>query len=88
MLYPNLTYSSIAVQAVANHSNTTVYAFSDHPLTLKSVLLLGPLQINDTLSLVSFTLPIINNTSATDVLGFMTYGIINGDLSSFYRSSS
>lgn len=37
-----------------------------------SVLLLGPLQINDTFSIISITLPIINNTSASDILGYMT----------------
>ena len=70
MLYPNLTYPSTA----AGDSNTTatVYAFADYPLTVQSAMMLGPLQVNDTLALVSFTLPIINNTSATEILGFMT----------------
>ncbi|KAG2026633.1 hypothetical protein GB937_001418 [Aspergillus fischeri] len=67
-LYPNLTYS-----AASDGSTTTdVYAFSDYKLGLDTSLLLGPLPINSSFSLVSVTVPIINNTSATDILGYMT----------------
>ncbi|RHZ43997.1 putative sensor histidine kinase/response regulator TcsB/Sln1 [Aspergillus thermomutatus] len=67
-LYPNLTYS-----AASDGSNTTdVYAFADYKLGLDTALLLGPLPINSSFSLVSVTVPIINNTSATDILGYMT----------------
>ncbi|GAQ07464.1 two-component system protein B [Aspergillus lentulus] len=67
-LYPNLTYS-----AASDGSTTTdVYAFSDYKLGLDTALLLGPLPINSSFSLVSVTVPIINNTSATDILGYMT----------------
>ena len=64
-LYPNMTYTK-------NGSSSTAYAFPGYPLGLESVLLLGPLAINDSFSLVSLTLPIVNNTSDTDILGFMT----------------
>ncbi|PKX97956.1 putative sensor histidine kinase/response regulator TcsB/Sln1 [Aspergillus novofumigatus IBT 16806] len=67
-LYPNLTYS-----AASDGSTTTdVYAFPDYKLGLDTALLLGPLPINSSFSLVSVTVPIINNTSATDILGYMT----------------
>jgi osomolarity two-component system sensor histidine kinase SLN1 len=74
MLYPNVTF--IITDQVDPADNTTnltkVYAFPDFPLNTSSLLLLGPLQINDTYSIVSLTLPIINNTSNVDILGFMT----------------
>jgi osomolarity two-component system sensor histidine kinase SLN1 len=38
--------------------------------------------VNDTFALVSLTLPIINNTSSTDILGFMT---VVADASSLYN---
>jgi osomolarity two-component system sensor histidine kinase SLN1 len=67
-LYPNLTYSA----ASDGSSTTDVYAFSDYKLGLDTALLLGPLPINSSFSLISVTVPIINNTSATDILGYMT----------------
>ncbi|KAM0117116.1 Histidine kinase osmosensor [Aspergillus fumigatus] len=67
-LYPNLTY----VAASDGSSTTDVYAFSDYKLGLDTALLLGPLPINSSFSLISVTVPIINNTSATDILGYMT----------------
>lgn len=67
-LYPNLTYTK------SHDGNTTavVHAFPDYTLGLNSALLLGPLALNNSFSLVSLTLPIINNTSETDILGYMT----------------
>lgn len=67
-LYPNLTY----VAASDGSSTTDAYAFSDYKLGLDTALLLGPLPINSSFSLISVTVPIINNTSATDILGYMT----------------
>ncbi|KAJ0417879.1 Two-component system protein B [Aspergillus carlsbadensis] len=62
-LYPNLT----------NGNNTSqIYAFGDVPVTINTPLLLGPLATNSSFSLVSLTIPIINNTSAADILGYMT----------------
>ncbi|KAF3392842.1 Two-component system protein B [Penicillium rolfsii] len=67
-LYPNLTYT----QSSNGTSSWTVHAFPDFPLGLKTPLMLGPLWVNDSFSLVSLTLPIVNNTSDTELLGFMT----------------
>lgn len=71
MLYPNLTYT----QSSNGTSSWTVRAFPDYPLDLTTPLMLGPLWINSSFSLVSLTLPIVNNTSDTELLGFMTYVI-------------
>ncbi|KAJ5995944.1 hypothetical protein N7522_007604 [Penicillium canescens] len=67
-LYPNLTYHG----ASGDSGSTNAYAFSDYILGLDSALLLGPLKVNSSFSLVSLTLPIVNNTSNTDILGFVT----------------
>jgi len=66
-LYPNLTY-----RATGDNGSAAVHAFSDYTLGFSSALLLGPLKVNSSFSLVSLTLPIVNNTSDTDILGFMT----------------
>lgn len=67
-LYPNLTYQGDP----GSNASATVYAFSNYILDLDSALLLGPLKVNNSFSLVSLTLPIANNTSATEILGFVT----------------
>lgn len=76
-LYPNLTYVPTTEPDPADNSAnlTRVFAFPDLELNNVSSLLLGPLQINKTFAIVSLTLPIINNTSSVDILGFMTYVI-------------
>jgi osomolarity two-component system sensor histidine kinase SLN1 len=72
MLYPNLTYTRSS-----NETSWTAHAFPDYTLGLTTTLMLGPLWVNDSFSLVSLTLPIVNNTSDTDLLGFMTYVIFS-----------
>jgi len=68
-LYPNLTYS----QVVHNDSfNISQAEYGGQMITQNQPLLLGPWMYNDTNGLLSITLPIINNTSSIDVLGFMT----------------
>ncbi|KAJ5485503.1 Two-component system protein B [Penicillium diatomitis] len=69
-LYPNITYSESSTKG--GTSSPAAYAFPDYPLNLHTALLLGPLWVNDSFSLVSLTLPIVNNTSDTELLGFMT----------------
>ncbi|KAF4556094.1 Histidine kinase-, DNA gyrase B-, and HSP90-like ATPase-like protein 5 [Elsinoe fawcettii] len=70
-LYPNFTYSNIV------NSDGVEVATADYqgdvisPLR-NQALLLGPWQINSTFSMLSITLPIINNTSSLDVLGWLT----------------
>ncbi|CAI7573936.1 unnamed protein product [Penicillium discolor] len=67
-LYPNLTY----LRGSGDNDSMVVFAFSDYTLGLDSALLLGPLKVNNSFSLVSLTLPIVNNTSDTEILGFIT----------------
>jgi osomolarity two-component system sensor histidine kinase SLN1 len=69
-LYPNLTYFSGQYNETYNDARaqadgmTLTYA--------SSPLFLGPWQVNETFSLVSLTVPVVNNTSAADVLGWLT----------------
>ena len=68
-LYPNLTYTSTVVNSTFNLSTAFYEGTSLYP---NSSLLLGPWQLNETFALMSFTVPIINNTSTIDVLGWLT----------------
>lgn len=68
-LYPNLTYVSQTYNSTWNISEAS---YDGDLLTPGSTLLLGPWAVNETLSLMSLTIPIINNTSDLDVLGFIT----------------
>ncbi|KIW33413.1 uncharacterized protein PV07_00265 [Cladophialophora immunda] len=64
-LYPNLTYGD-------QPSDTTFVIYEDKLLYNNSTLFLGPLFLHSNSSLVSLTVPINNNTSRTDVLGWLT----------------
>lgn len=68
-LYPNLTYTSTVVNSTFNESTAF---FRGDRLPLDISLFLGPLLVNETFALVSITRAVINNTSATDVLGWLT----------------
>jgi osomolarity two-component system sensor histidine kinase SLN1 len=91
MLYPNLTQSGPAFD---NSTFVPINATDDPPTYpppapfnstafLKyGMLLLGPWSVNESFALLSLSLPIINNTSKTDILGYMTVvanaqGILN-----------
>lgn len=69
-LYPNLTYSSGQYNDTFNdaraQANGILLTYDSPPL------LLGPWPVNESFSLVSLTVPIVNNTSAADVLGWLT----------------
>ncbi|KAF2758626.1 hypothetical protein EJ05DRAFT_485729 [Pseudovirgaria hyperparasitica] len=74
-LYPNLTYRNDGENA-----NTGEFVTVDGtPMDSTDTLLLGPWQLNETVSLLSITLPIINNTSASDMLGWLTV-VLDGRL--------
>ncbi|KAJ5175769.1 Two-component system protein B [Penicillium canariense] len=68
MLYPNLTYT----RSSDDNDSFIAQAFPGYSLGQSTSLMLGPLRINDSFSLVSLTVPIANNTSSTEILGFMT----------------
>ena len=68
-LYPNLTFTSTVVNSTYNASNAF---FHGSQLSENTSLFLGPWLVNETFALVSITMPIINNTSAADILGWLT----------------
>ncbi|KAG9537309.1 putative histidine kinase HHK5p, partial [Aureobasidium melanogenum] len=69
-LYPNLTYFSVPVNSTYRESRAI---YNGEVLQApNSTLLLGPYTINASFSLLSLTMPVINNTSAIDVLGWLT----------------
>lgn len=70
-LYPNFTYTEVtgpdgATYPAVNYEGQMLSAVNDQAL------LLGPLALNSSFALLSITIPIINNTSATNVLGWLT----------------
>ncbi|KAL8836698.1 MAG: hypothetical protein Q9170_002830 [Blastenia crenularia] len=73
-LYPNLTFTSTVLNDTFNVS--TAY-FNGVQLYSDTTLFLGPVLLNASLTLVSVTSPIINNTSDADILGWLTI-VING----------
>jgi osomolarity two-component system sensor histidine kinase SLN1 len=68
-LYPNFTTQRAAYNST---HDTTIGMFEGRRIQDASYVLCGPYFINDTLSLVSITMPIINNTSSIEVLGWLT----------------
>ncbi len=68
-LYPNFTYTSTPVNDTYNTS--TAY-LNGSPVSLTSMILFGPWQVNASFAMLSLTVPIINNTSLTDILGYIT----------------
>ncbi|KAE9966659.1 hypothetical protein BLS_006869 [Venturia inaequalis] len=68
-LYPNLTYGTTCYSGPSTSKRA---CFGGRVLDSKSMLFLGPWAINGTYSLASMTLPITNNTSRDEVLGWMT----------------
>ncbi|TKX20613.1 two-component system protein B [Elsinoe australis] len=70
-LYPNITYGSIRTDA-GDEVATANYQDDVISPVRSQALLLGPWQVNSTFSMLSITLPIINNTSSLDVLGWLT----------------
>ncbi|KAI4731338.1 putative histidine kinase HHK5p [Aureobasidium sp. EXF-10728] len=69
-LYPNLTYFSVPINN--SYSESRAVYNGEVLQAPNSTLLLGPYSINTTFSLLSLTMPVINNTSAIDVLGWLT----------------
>lgn len=68
-LYPKFTTVPTTINATYNQTFAT---FDGRPINRDSYLLSGPYQVNSTLSLISITMPIINNTSSIDTLGWLT----------------
>ena len=64
-LYPNLTH-------VPSGPDLASTSFDGDDLPDNALLFLGPMQINSSFALGSITVPVINNTSSADVLGWLT----------------
>ena len=70
-LYPNLTYiapdsDSTSVQQSADYRDATIGPEG------RSAIMIGPWRVNESFSLASITLPVLNNTDRIDVLGYIT----------------
>lgn len=66
-LYPNLTYAT-----TADGTQHAIYDGVTIGPGAQDALLIGPYAVNSTFSLLSLTMPMINNTSAADVLAWLT----------------
>lgn len=73
-LYPNITYVDTGSASTTNPDTNVyaAYAFPDIRLTENEGLVLGPLVINDTFSLISLTVPMRSNNGSLFILGYMT----------------
>ncbi|SPN97301.1 related to protein histidine kinase [Cephalotrichum gorgonifer] len=72
-LFPNITYENLGTTNKENNlTEWGAYTLGNISLTHPSGLLLGPLSINESFSLVSVTLPIWDNDVPTFALGFLT----------------
>ncbi|KAL1612658.1 Histidine kinase osmosensor [Paraconiothyrium brasiliense] len=68
-LYPKFrTYS----RGVNNSFDQWFAEYDGRAINANSFLVSGPYAVNDSLSLMSITMPIINNTSSIDTLGWLT----------------
>ena len=68
-LYPNLTFTSTVKNSTFNESHAF---YNGRALSSDTTLFFGPWLLNETFGLVSITVPIINNTSFDDTLGWLT----------------
>ena len=68
-LFPNLTFTSTVINTTFNRSNAF---WEGEPLYNNSTILLGPWLSNQTFGLISLTVPIVNDTSSDDNLGWLT----------------
>jgi osomolarity two-component system sensor histidine kinase SLN1 len=67
-------YPRFHIRSIVQDSSVTRFEaeYEGRAITNSSFLLSGPYRVNESLSLVSITLPIINNTSNIDTLGWLT----------------
>ena len=68
-LYPELTFKSTVLN---NTFNSSEAYWRGRQLSSNTSILLGPFLLNETFGLLSITVPIINNTSPDDTLGWFT----------------
>ena len=68
-LYPELTFKTDIINDTFNSSTAF---WSGQQLNSNAPILLGPWLLNETFGFLSITVPIINNTSMDDTLGWLT----------------
>ena len=68
-LYPNLTYTSTVINSTFNQSDAF---WNGQQLYNNSTIFLGPWLLNGSFALLSLTVPVVNDTSSEDVLGWIT----------------
>lgn len=68
-LYPTFEPTQTPSNATAHQITAT---WKGRTISAGNYLLCGPYALNDTMSLISITMPIINNTSSIDTLGWIT----------------
>jgi len=87
-LYPNFTFTDVTTpsgtEAGALYAGDLLSPASSES---SDVLILGPWAINETYAIMSITIPIINNTSSTDALGWLTLVLDSRLLSSVITST-
>lgn len=67
--FPNLTFTSTHINDTFNRSDAF---WNGEPLYSNSTVVLGPWLLNETFGLISLTVPIVNDTSIEDTLGWIT----------------
>ncbi|OCK85852.1 putative histidine kinase HHK5p [Lepidopterella palustris CBS 459.81] len=75
-LYPQLNFTKVPINSTYSEP---IAIYNQRVVDENNYLLMGPLSINASFSIASITMPIINNTSLIDVLGWLTV-VLNGEL--------
>lgn len=68
-LYPRVNTYEVPYNSTFNQTFATYHG---QQIDRNTYLLSGPVRVNSTLSLISITMPIINNTSSIETLGWLT----------------
>lgn len=74
-LYPNLTYTSTVINSTFNQSDAF---WNGVQLYDNSTIFLGPWLLNGSFALLSLTVPVVNDTSRADILGWISI-ILNAE---------
>lgn len=74
-LYPNFTYTSTVVNSTFNQSDAF---WNGEQLYDNSTIFLGPWLLNGSFALLSVTVPVVNDTSSADILGWVSI-IVNAE---------
>lgn len=70
--YPPPLYPRLTSNTTDAYTRNTTASLDGQLLTRESIIILGPFPVNKTFSLFSMTMPVINNTSLHEILGWLT----------------